>query len=391
MTRRLGAALAGAGAGAAAALGIALLLGGGYRSTATLQVLPAAEEPVSVAGRAAAEVQAATYAALVERPGFLEQVRAQVAAGRLSGDELAARVEGRHPEGTALVEIVAEGETAAEARGLAGDLAGAVLGSLQQAARQRAAQVEDELRRRIEEVDEAIQEAPGDQAGLLERRAALNEELARTAAGAVRDGTRVELVSAPLAEAESAGPAAWLFALAGAAAGLLLGALVPLPRRRVKRPARIVAPSAGAVLSGEVGVAAEPAGAPLEWSTDGTAWAPLGEKWDTTSIPDGQHLLRAAGSAEAIPVEVDNHPPRVRLEAPEPDAGRFRLRAEAEDAGSGVASVAFMVSDGSPDWTEIPAEWEPPAPGVWWLCAVAADRAGNRASSELVPVRVESL
>lgn len=390
MIRRVPGALAGVAVGAAVALAIVLLLDGGYRSSATLRVLPAEEEAVSPAGRASAEVQAATYAALVERAGFLEQVRAQVAGGRLSAEELARRVDGRHREGTALVEIVTEADTAADSRGLAGDLAGALLGSLQQTARQRAAQVEDELRRRIEEVDQAIQEAVGDEESLRERRAALNEELARAAAGAVQEGTRLELV-APAGEADRARPPAWPLVLAGAVAGLLLGALVPLPRRRVERPASVVAPKAGTVLSGEVGVATDPPGAPVEWSTDGAAWMRVNGTWDAAAVADGHYLLRAAGSAEAVPVEVDNHPPRVRLEEPEPYGGRLLLRAEAEDPGSGVASVSFMVSDGSAEWTEVPAEWEPPAPGLWWLCAVAADRAGNRASSELVPVRVESL
>lgn len=394
MSRRLPPALAGAAAGAVVAIALALAFAGGYRSTATLRVLSAGEDPVSPAGRAAAEVQAETYAALVERRGFLEQVRAQVAAGRLTTDELVTRVNGRHPEGSALVEIVAEGGTAGRARGLAGDLAGALVGSVQQSSRQRAAQIEDELLRRIEDVEQAMQEAaeePPRLETLREQRAALNEQLADAAAGAVREGTRLELVAPPPTEAERARPDLWLLGLAGAAAGLLLGALVPLPRRRVERPATVAAPSAGAVLAGEVPVRAEPDGGLIEWSSDGAAWESVAGAWDTSSVRDGRYLLRAAGSGQAIPVEVDNHSPLVRLQEPERDGARFRLRAEAEDAGSGVASVSFMVSDGSAEWTEIPAEWEPPAPGVWWLCAVATDRAGNQAGSELVPVRVDTL
>jgi hypothetical protein len=82
----------------------------------------------------------------------------------------------------------------------------------------------------------------------------------------------------------------------------------------------------GRHLRGPLAVRTEPAGAPVEWSADGRAW----------------HALGAAPLAE----------------------GRY------------------------PEWTEIPSEFAPEQPGVYWFCAVAADRAGNKAASEPMPVQV---
>jgi hypothetical protein len=123
----------------------------------------------------------------------------------------------------------------------------------------------------------------------------------------------------------------------------------------------------------------------VEWSADGRSWHPLGDG----ALGDGRYLLRTPGSRKATPVVVDGTPPAVALSPPRLDRGVVLLEAEAEDAGSGVASVTFMVSAGEGEWTEIPPEYAPDGPGVHWFCAVATDRAGNKTASEPAPVRVD--
>lgn len=380
--KRVAVAVAAALAGAVAGLAVGLARGDHFEATALLQVLPAPQEPRP------ADVQAATYASLVEQPAFLQQIRAQVAAGQLTVGELAERVHGRHEAGTGLVEVAAEAESDLDARALAADVAGALLASVQQAARTRALQAEDELKRRIALVDAEIEAAEGDaarQESLRAQRAALAERLgAETESGIAAAGRLV--LAAPAAEARRVRPAWWPWLLGGAAIGLLAG-LLPARRPRVRPAAAIIAPAAGAFLRGSIEVRTEPPRARVEWSADGRGWRPLG----AAPLPDGRYLLRTPGMREAIPVVVDNTPPTVALSPPPRfSGGVVLLDAEAEDAGSGVASVTFMVSSGGPDWTEIPSEFAPERPGVYWFSAVATDRAGNKAASELMPVQVNA-
>ena len=144
-----------------------------------------------------------------------------------------------------------------------------------------------------------------------------------------------------------------------------------------------------------------------EYSLDGTEWVKLPEGlWDTSTLPDGPcHLRAASGGATSEPVTIvlDNRPPDVALLSPgagDSVDGPVPLRAEAEDAGSGVGRIEFMLSDGSPNWQgvadvsppELEARWDARGlqPGTYWLCAIATDRAGNAAASAPVPVVVEA-
>ena len=371
------AALVGAGAG----LAFGLTREGDFESSALLRVLPA---PQTGAPARPAEVQAASYASLVEEEAFLQQVRSQVAAGALTIDELADRVDGRHEPRTALVEVAARGEREFDARALAADLAGALLASVQQTERMRALQVEDELRRRIAVLDGDIDAAAGDaarQESLRVQRIALAQQLAELTQGGLVAAGRLVL-AAPAAVARRVRPTWWPWPLAGATLGLLL-VLVPA---RPRRAAILVEPGPGAFVRPPVAARTEPAGARVAWSADGRSWHPLGDG----ALGDGRYLLRTPGSREATPVVVDGTPPAVALSPPRLDRGVVLLEAEAEDAGSGVASVTFMVSTGETEWAEIPPEYAPDAPGVHWFCAVATDRAGNRAVSEPAPVRVDA-
>jgi len=380
--KRVAVAVAAALAGAVAGLALGLARDDHFEATALLQVLPAE----AGAGSRPADVQAATYASLVEERAFLQQIRAQVAAGQLTVGELEERVHGRHEAGTGLVEVAADAESELDARALAADVAGALLASVQQAARTRALQAEDELKRRIAVIDAEIEAAEGNaarQESLRAQRAPLAERLAAETESGVAAAGRLVL-AAPAAEARRVRPDWWPWVLGGAAIGLLAGLLPARPRRRPAAAAVIVSPAAGAYLRGPIAVRTEPPGARVEWSADGHSWKPLG----AAPPPDGRYLLRTPVMREAIPVVVDNTPPSVSLSPPRFSAGVVLLEAEAEDAGSGVASVTYMVSTGGPEWTEIPSEFAPERPGVYWFSAVAADRAGNKAASELMPVQV---
>jgi hypothetical protein len=377
--QRVAVAVAAALAGAAAGLALGLTRGDHYEATALLEVLPAPQEPRS------AGVQAATYASLVEERAFLQQIRAQVAAGQLTVGELEERVHGRHEAGTGLVEVSAEAESDLDARALAADVAGALLATVQQAARTRALQAEDELKRRIALIDADIEAAEGDaarQESLRAQRAALAEQLAELTESGIAAAGRLVL-AAPAAEARRVRPAWRPWVLGGAAIGLLAG-LLPARRFRLRPAAVIVAPAPGAFVRSPVEVRTEPPRARVEWSADGRGWRTLG----AAPLPEGRYLLRTPGMREAIPVVVDNTPPSVMLSPPRYSGGVVLLDAEAEDAGSGVASVTYMVSTGGPEWTEIPSEFAPERPGVYWFSAVATDRAGNKAASELMPLQV---
>jgi hypothetical protein len=418
-----GAALlaAGAAAGALAGLVVSLLADESYRSTAVLQVAVDAPGEAS-GGRLPAEVLAESHARLLEEPGFLEQVAPQVQGGRYTAAELDEATEARRVPGTTDVELAAEADTQAAARGLATDLAAASLAAFQQRERERARQVQDALQQRLEEL-------PADAEA---ERAALQAEITAAAARGAQRATALELVAAPPAEAERAGAPTATYVLVGLAAGLVVGTLLALVlRERRPAPARVpvarapepapavapaaaapepvapaprepapalVEPAAGAVLTGVAEVRAAPAAPDLrfERSRDRAAWIRLdgdpGDgalRWDTEGAADGRWLLRsvsAAGASEPVAVFVDNAPPAVALVAPAEGArvsGVVRLEAEAADEGSGVASVAYHLSAGGPDWTEIPQDWDTTGlgAGTYWLSAVATDRAGLAAAT----------
>ena len=121
MSGRAVAAFAAVGlvAGVALALAVTAATDEVYEATALLQAV--APEPGAPEAEEA-QAAAASYAEVGESRGFLAD-HAAALGGRLSPDELAERLDVRHPEGTGLVEIVARGETPAEARVLADAMA----------------------------------------------------------------------------------------------------------------------------------------------------------------------------------------------------------------------------------------------------------------------------
>lgn len=339
--------LAGTLAGLVMGALITVLSDDAYRATTLLEVSAAPDPgaPAREADRLPAVVLAETYARMLDDDAFLAGITAQVAAGRLSGEELAERVGATHPKGSALVELTAEGPTRQEAQAVASDVVSAFVALVQQLARQRTRQLEDELRRRMKEL--------GAGPAATAERAALAAELAQVATRGVEQAASVRAAAAPFAPADRVRPETLQNLVGGLLLGLVAGLGATLLRRR--------APA-------EVAVAVEP---------------------------------------EPVAVEpepaIDETPPRVALEGPAPEstvAGRVPLRLEAWDEESGVASLQLLLSDGGAEWRPlatyeadvVDVEWDSTAlpDGVYWLSAVARDRAGHAAATAPLPVLVDN-
>jgi O-antigen ligase len=144
------------------------------------------------------------------------------------------------------------------------------------------------------------------------------------------------------------------------------------------------------------------------WRTLATLTAaPFVHALDTHELGDGEYDLRATaferdetvGEAALSGRTVDNTAPAVRLLRPAAGTlwGVVRVAADAEDDGSGVASVRIELSDESGEWRALLAaaegEWDTSAlaDGPYRLRAVAEDRAGNAATSEPVAVALENV
>ena len=424
--------MAGAAAGLLLGLLVTALSDRVYEARGLLQVTVTADvravDPED--RRLPAETVAATYAEWIDDRAFLDEIRPRVARGRLDTDELDERLDARVRRETALVELAGEGSTRTAASTLAREVSGAFIAKIQQEARQRGARVEEELRRRSDQLTAAITEAlagggagAGLEAARLEalraERAAVHDELARAAARDAEQATAVTLAAAPVADADPASPRPLANAFGGVLLGLVAGLAAtllrrrPVPARRAEveptpepapppRP-RLLAPEAEAVVAGAVEAHATDASG-VEYSADGEAWEPLpATEWDTTALPDGRYLLRAVAdgmTSEGVPIYVDNTPPSVALTAPAPGDALVAgapMRAQAADAGSAVERLEFMLSDGTAEWRTVAATapptlespWQPGvAAGTYWLCVVATDRAGNQAASEPIPVVV---
>jgi hypothetical protein len=335
-------------AGIAVGFAADMLGGKTHRAQAVLQA-SAAPGPPGDPAPATAQVLAEGYAHLVGQRSFLERIQGQVAGGRLTAEELGRRLRAERPEGTTLVEVVAEGPDEAEARGLATDVSAALVALAQELARQQAAQAEDALRQRLAEVDAELADAGDEQQlrALEEERAALVAQLAEVPARSAERGAGLVVAAPAAVDPAAASPSLVQNLVAGSALGLVVWVGLLALRRDRGRPVR----------EGELVPRAEPAPA------------------------------AAPGPAPAAA------PPAVAIAEPRAGAsvsGRVRLRAEAERA----ASVSLLLSDGGADWKTLgegpELDWSTsglPA-GAYWLCAVATGPSGEQAASELVPVMV---
>jgi hypothetical protein len=127
---------------------------------------------------------------------------------------------------------------------------------------------------------------------------------------------------------------------------------------------------------------------------------PYGVEWDTTALADGLYDLRivvtdnASNSSPSAVVEdrvVDNTAPGATMNDPGPYLrGTVSLGADATDAGSGVATVAFERSPaGAGTWTSVAASWNTTsiADGLYDLRVRVTDNAGNSTTSAPVANR----
>jgi capsular polysaccharide biosynthesis protein len=330
-------------AGLLLGLAVTLLQDEAYRATTLLQVSSAADPrvPTTVPGRVPAEVLAESYAEMLREDAFLAGLAPQVAGGRYTQDELFERVDAEHEEGSAVIRVTAEAESPVEAQTIAADVVSSVVTLVGQLARQRAEQVQDELNRRLAQL-------PTGPARDVERRA-LAAEAARAAASGVEQATSIRVAAPAFAPDDPVRPDRVQNLAGGLLLGLVVGLGATLLRRR--RPAPV----------------AEPEPAP---------------------------------AAAAAP---DETPPRIVLDGPEARstvAGAVRLRLHGEDHDSGIAALELLLSDGGADWRPVArfededgeAEWDTSAlaDGVYWLSAVAHDRAGNRAATEPLPLVVRN-
>jgi capsular polysaccharide biosynthesis protein len=320
--RELAIVLAGAVLGLGAGLLLTLLTPKVYRATAVLQVSAAADPRQPSGRRVAAEVLAESYAELLRSPSFLAGLAPRLAGGRYDADELAGRVDATHDEGSALVEVSAEGSSRREAQEIAAGVGGALVTLVRQLARQRAEQVRGELTRMLRRAPTAA------------ARRALAARLARTAATRVEQADSVRVATAAYAPADPIRPDALLNLAGGLLLGLVAGLATTLLRRdRDVTPPRVVleGPQAGTTVTGlaafrlrawddESGVAA----VELLVSNGDAAWRAVARvesaagdaEWDTTNVDDGEWWVTAVAHDRAghraatnpLPLVVRNDP-----------------------------------------------------------------------------------
>jgi capsular polysaccharide biosynthesis protein len=364
--RSLAIVVGGAVAGLVLGLAVTVVTDDVYRATALLEVTAAADPQVpGAAVPLPSQVLAESYAKLLSEESFLAGIAPQVAAGRFDAEELADRVNAEQAGDSAVVELQAEGGTRQEAQAVATDVVSAFLALVQQLSRQRTQQLEDDLRRRLDALPPAR---------VAEQRA-LAAEVARIATRGVEQATSVRLAG----PAYSSPDRVWPNTFMNLAGGLLLGLVAGLGATMLRRREPVIEP------------AVEPVPEPVPAAV-------------LEPVPGTGGGRRAPEPApEPAPVGVDETPPRVALSGPEPQStvsGTVALRIEAWDDESGVAELELLVSDGSADWhalarfatSRAESLWdtETVADGVYWLSAVARDRAGHAAASEPLPLLVEN-
>ena len=326
--RAVGIVLAAAAAGLGLGVALTLLTPETYRATTVLRVSGAADPrlPASQQRHLPADVLAESYAELLREQAFLAGLAPRVARGRLDADELAARVDASHEDGSAVVEVTAEAGSREEARAIATRVAGALVALVRQLARQVADQRRAALTRRLAQ-------APAGRGGAAVRRA-LADELARAASRRVEQAESVRVVAAAYAPPDPVRPDP----VQNVAGGLLLGLVAGLGTTLLGRRTRTV-PSAPRV-------------------------ALLGPPRDST----------VAGAAA------------FRIRTWPGDAGAASLELLVSDGGPDWRTIARLdAAAAEVEWDTTGVD-----DGAWWVTAVVRDRDGRAAAAEPLPLLVRN-
>lgn len=116
------------------------------------------------------------------------------------------------------------------------------------------------------------------------------------------------------------------------------------------------------------------------------AFTSIAHLWDTTTLPDGEHQVRATGGAESATrtVNVDNTPPGIDLTGVSDGAlvrGEVTVEATATDAGAGVGEAGLGATlDGAEVTLPFVLSALDLAPGAHELVLTADDAIGNTAT-----------
>lgn len=180
---------------------------------------------------------AQTYATLITDRSFLQQIQPHVFGGRLTVGDIEGRLSARAVQNTSLVQLVADGPSPRDARSLAGAVARNFVSSIGTDSVQRTDRLQQQIQRRIQELDREI--AAGGQAQTLESlrgaRAELEKQLAALVAGQIAQGASVTLIGQPTGSSAPVKPRPLLNMIAGVLLGLLAGVGLSYLRVRLDR------------------------------------------------------------------------------------------------------------------------------------------------------------
>lgn len=217
-----------------------------YQASATIQVVSGNTSPSgndAFDAQLASQGLATTYATLLVDRGFLEQIRAEVAGGRLSTGELLRRLDASAIKDTALVELSAEGPTPEEARAIASDVVKGFLNTIEAESRRRTERFQTRIQEQISQINEQIATLRQGDAGqndeqidsLRTAKTALTQQLGGLVAGGIAQAANVTLAAPPTGSSTPVRPRPLLNLVAGFLLGLIVGSALAYLRAFLDR------------------------------------------------------------------------------------------------------------------------------------------------------------
>lgn len=215
-----------------------------YEATALLRI-DESSAPGSGAGDAfnaqqVSQSLAATYAAVLQSPSFLERIAPRVAKGGMTPSELDGRVRAEAVEDTALISLTVLSASPRDAERLASDVAQAFVGSLNEDTRRQLNEQQEEIEARIEGLSAQIQrgEVPGGTGGerlssLRGARDALTQQLADVLGNEIARSGAVSLAGPPQGLSTPVRPRPLLSAVVAVLVGSLIGVALAWGRARL--------------------------------------------------------------------------------------------------------------------------------------------------------------